>query len=247
MPRAIFFAPCLVDQVYPEIGVALVKLLSHLGFDVSFKQEITCCGQPAFNAGQVSEARAVARTVVKTLSESDARACEVVCPSGSCTAMMRRYYPEVFEGDRDLAAASDVGSRVFELSEFLKRHGLLGQLRGTYKKRVAFHNSCHTARELELRCEYRDLFKGIDGLELLEPSAETVCCGFGGLFCQKFTGISEGMALTRLEMCRDVGADEIVSNDPGCIMHLRLMSDKLGFKLPVRHTVEVLAEAVGVA
>jgi L-lactate dehydrogenase complex protein LldE len=246
MQKVILFAPCLVDQLYPEMGIALVKLLRHFGFEVGFDSAITCCGQPAFNAGQVSEARSVARKAVKSLcSEANAKS-DIVCPSGSCTAMIRKYYPEVFHGDRDEHAARALGARVFELSEFLEQHNLIERLNGSYHKKIAFHNSCHSARELELRSQYRELFKRIEGLELVDPSPEPVCCGFGGLFCQKFQGISQGMAKTRLEMCRDTGADEIVSNDPGCIMHLRTMAAEQGFTMPIRHTVEFLVEAMGV-
>jgi L-lactate dehydrogenase complex protein LldE len=158
--------------------------------------------------------------------------------------MMRKFYPELFHGQPEEGAACAVGSRIFELSEFLKHYDLLGKLRGSYEKRVAFHNSCHSARELELRTEFRALFEGIEGLELVDPSPEPVCCGFGGLFCQKFQGISEGMAVTRLEMCRDAQVDEIVSNDPGCIMHMRLIADQQGFDLPIRHSIEVLVDAM---
>jgi L-lactate dehydrogenase complex protein LldE len=228
------------------MGIALVKLLRHFGFQVNFDSSITCCGQPAFNAGQINEAKSVARKVVRTLSQGVLADQQIVCPSGSCTAMIRKYYPEVFHGDRDEAAASALGSRVFELSEFLRQHNLLDKITGSCHKRVAFHNSCHSARELELRTEYRDLFAGIEGLELVDPSLEPVCCGFGGLFCQKFQGISQGMAKTRLEMCQQVGADEILSNDPGCIMHLRTAAAQQGFATPIRHTVEFLVDAMGI-
>ncbi len=246
MRKVILFAPCLVDQLYPEMGVALVRLLRHFGFEVSFDSEITCCGQPAFNAGQVSEARSVARKVVGQLCRGSSADSDVVLPSGSCTAMIRKYYPEVFEGDRDHAAACELGTRVFELSEFLAKHDLLDKLIGASNKTIAFHNSCHSARELELRTEYRELFKGIEGLTLVDPWPEPVCCGFGGLFCQKFQGIAQGMAKTRLEMCRDAGAEEIISNDPGCIMHLRVMAEGQGITTPIRHTVEFLVEAMGI-
>jgi len=246
MQKVILFAPCLVDQLYPEMGVALVKLLRHFGFQVSFDSSITCCGQPAFNAGQLNEAKSVARKTVRSLSQGPHADQQVVCPSGSCTAMIRKYYPEVFHGDRDEVAACALGSRVFELSEFLRQHNLLDKLTGSCHKRVAFHNSCHSARELELRSEYRELFTHIEGLELVDPSPEPVCCGFGGLFCQKFQGISQGMAKTRLETCQQVGADEILSNDPGCIMHLRTAAAQQGFTTPIRHTVEFLVDAMGI-
>jgi L-lactate dehydrogenase complex protein LldE len=246
MRNVILFAPCLIDQLYPEMGIALVKLLRHFGFEVSFDSSITCCGQPAFNAGQMVEARSVARRAVRGLNAGTNSESPVVCPSGSCTAMIRKYYPEIFHGDPDEETARALGARVFELSEFLQQHDLVDRLVGSCHKKIAFHNSCHSARELELRTQYRDLFKRIEGLELIDPSPEPVCCGFGGLFCQKFQGISQGMAKTRLEMCRDAGAEEIVSNDPGCIMHLRTMAVEQGMATPIRHTVEFLVDAMGV-
>jgi len=247
MPKVQLFIPCLVDQLYPEMGVALVKLLRHLEVDVEYDPAITCCGQPAFNAGQLVEARSVARTAVNRLSaSSDQEPGPVVCPSGSCTAMMRVFYSELFHGQPEEAKAVAVGARALELSEFLSRFGLLERLKGKLKRKVAFHNSCHSARELGLRNEYHALFENIEGLEVLDPSPEPICCGFGGLFCQKFQGISTGMAKTRLEMCEQVGAEMIISNDPGCIMHLRLQAVELGIATPINHTAQLLVEAMGI-
>lgn len=244
MSKVILFVPCLVDQLYPEMGVALVKLLRAVGCDPQYRAGITCCGQPAFNAGQLCEARTVARPVVEILTAPESVDLPVVCPSGSCTAMVRKFYAELFHGQPEAGAVNQLAPRVFELSEFLQQHGLLERVRGRYPKKVAFHNSCHSARELELRSQYRGLFENIEGLELIEPSPEPVCCGFGGLFCQKFQGISKGMAVTRLEMLQSCGAEEVASNDPGCIMHLRVMADQIGCTIPIRHSVELLVDAL---
>lgn len=246
MPKVHLFIPCLIDQLYPEMGVALVKILRHFDFDVQYDEKVTCCGQPAFNAGQTREARTVARGTISTLcSSAISPDTPIVCPSGSCTAMVRNFYPELFAGEPEERDALSLGSRVFELSEFLARYGILDKLRGEYRKRVAFHNSCHSARELGLRDDFQALFKNIEGLELINPSKEPVCCGFGGLFCQKFEGISKGMAKTRLEQCEQSGAEVIVSNDPGCIMHLRVQAAQLGIVTPISHTTELLVAAMG--
>lgn len=239
------FIPCLVDQVYPEIGRALVRLLRHLGFEVRYNEKITCCGQPAFNAGQLPEARRVARnTITELLVEGD---CPKVCPSGSCTAMVRQYYPDLFKDTEQAHDACRAGEGVFELGEFLEAKQLLPRLVGRFSGKVGFHNSCHTARELGQRSTYQRLFAYIQGVELVEPSPEPVCCGFGGLFCQKFDTIAGGMAKTRLEQFQVAGAERIVSNDPGCIMHLRLQAEKLGVTLPIQHTAEFLVGAMGLA
>jgi L-lactate dehydrogenase complex protein LldE len=159
--------------------------------------------------------------------------------------MMRNFYPELFHGEPEEGTAKVIGLRVQELSEFLSCFGLLDKLRGVYRKRVGFHNSCHSARELGLRNDYNLLFQNIEGLDLVETSSEQVCCGFGGLFCQKFQGISKGMAKSRLEMFEQAGAEMIVSNDPGCIMHLRMKATELGCKIPINHTTQLIVEALG--
>ena len=135
-------SPCLIDQLYPEMGVALVKLLRFLGVEVQYDPRITCCGQPAFNAGQLAEARAVAiNTVERLSSQGEGTKAPVVCPSGSCTAMMRNFYPELFHGEAMEPLAVGVAGRAFELSEYLAQEGLIEKLRGTFKKKVAFHMS----------------------------------------------------------------------------------------------------------
>jgi len=236
------FIPCLVDQLYPEIGIATVRLLRHLGCKVRYKSEAPCCGQPAFNNGYVRQAR----TVAKTFIEAHASAECVVCPSGSCTSMVRKCYGELFEGSRYKQGADLCSKNTWELSQFLVNHKFQDKLVGTFLGKVGLHKSCHSIRQLGLTTEPRALFANIAGCEVVEASAPR-CCGFGGLFCLKFDGMAAEMARSSMLDFTDQGAETIVSNDPGCIMHMRKEVKQSGAKLRIVHLAEFLTEAMKIS
>ncbi|MCA9741331.1 MAG: (Fe-S)-binding protein [Deferribacteres bacterium] len=234
------FIPCLVDQVYPEMGMAMVRVLRKLGFDVRYHKEQTCCGQPAFNAGYPDESRKVARHFLDVFQHDEA----IVCPSGSCTAMVRQFYPELFEGQPEADVAVETGNKVFEFSEFLIAQLQERSLQGRFSGRVSFHNSCHSYRELRIKRGPLTLMQQINGYELIMPDGEPVCCGFGGLFSFKFAPIAASMATTRLETFADLDVDTLVSNDPGCIMHMRQEAREKGFEMNIMHLAEFLDQAL---
>ncbi|MFQ5641894.1 MAG: (Fe-S)-binding protein [bacterium] len=234
------FIPCLVDQVYPEMGLAMVSVLRKLGYEVTYNKAQTCCGQPAFNAGFPDEARKVARHFLNVFQNEE----WVVCPSGSCTAMVRNYYPELFQDAVENTVAKSLKNRVFEFSEFLSSQLEEIKLEGTFSGRVGFHNSCHSFRELRLKYEPLQLMQQINGYELIMPDGEPVCCGFGGLFSFKYAPIAATMAKSRLETFAELDIDTLVSNDPGCIMHLRQEAKERDFDLRILHLAEFLDMAI---
>ena len=234
------FIPCLVDQVYPEMGLAMARVLQKLGFSVHYDSRQTCCGQPAFNAGHRDEARQVARQFLEVFHEAGT----VVSPSGSCTAMVRNYYPVLFPAEPEASRARAVGTSVFEFSEFLQNTGAIDRIDGHFEGRVGFHNSCHSMRELGVQGQPFAVFERISGIEWAQPQQEPVCCGFGGLFSFKFAAIADSMARTRLEMFLDAGTETLVSNDPGCIMHMRQEVDAKSMPIRIVHLAEFLDEAM---
>ncbi|MDQ3461048.1 MAG: (Fe-S)-binding protein [Deinococcota bacterium] len=247
--RVSLFATCLADQLFPQVAVATVKLLRHLGAEVAFPEGQTCCGQPAYNAGYHREARAVARHHIGVFGGAD----YVVLPSGSCGAMLG-HYPDLFSEDGPAyAAARGLAERTFELTTFITE--VLGQedigadLSGT---RVTYHDSCHAMRFMGVREAPRRLLKAA-GAELVEAEGSDVCCGFGGLFSVKMPEISAAMARAKLPGIHATGAAVLTSTDGGCLMQLsgtlrregssRGESDEAA-KLEVIHIAELLWRGV---
>ncbi|HEY7661284.1 MAG TPA: (Fe-S)-binding protein [Actinomycetota bacterium] len=238
--RVSLFVTCLVDLLYPEIGEATVALLEEAGVDVDVPAGQTCCGQPPYNSGYPDEARTIARTFLDAFEDATA----VVTPSGSCAAMVRVTYPDLFRGTRDERRALALAGRTFELSEYLV--DTLGAApRGRLEARVTYHDSCHGLRELGLSGQGRHLLEGIDGLELVEMARPDACCGFGGTFSVRLPELATVMADDKLGQAEETGASVLVAGDAGCLMHLSGRGSRSGAPMRPVHLAVLLAEARG--
>ncbi|HEY6292962.1 MAG TPA: (Fe-S)-binding protein [Terriglobia bacterium] len=239
--RVELFITCLADQFYPGVGEAAVKVLRRLGVDVSFNAAQTCCGQPAFNTGYREEARAVAARTLD-LFVSSGGADYVVSPSGSCTSMMRVFYTELFEHDpARLSQARELAGRVFEFSEFLVKILKVDDVGASFPHRIAYHDSCHLLRELGVSEEPRRLLRAVRGAALVELGDHRLCCGFGGTFSVKFPEVSVAMGEDKLKVATAAGAEYLVANDSGCLMHLAGLIHRQGLAVKTMHLAEVLA------
>lgn len=214
--RISLFIPCFVDQLMPEVGLDTVTVLRRLGHSVDYPRDQTCCSQPAFNTGYWDDARPLAERFLSIFGSAEV----VVCPSGSCTTMVRNFYPQLLADSPLKTKAIDVGHRVFEFSEFLTRVANITDVGASFPHRVTYHDACHALRELRVKQEPRELLRHVRGLELVEMSYAEECCGFGGTFATKFTMISGAMGETKIGNAIASGAEYITSTDPSCLMHL---------------------------
>jgi len=231
--------PCFVDQLFPSVGISVVRIFEKLGHTVDFKESVACCGQPAFNAGYWKEARGIAGRVLRSLAGSD----PVVVPSGSCAAMVKNFYPELFRETPQAEAAVQLSQRVFEFSSFLVDQLRITELGSRFPARVTFHDGCHGLRELHVKRQPRQLLERVQDLTLLEMEDQTSCCGFGGTFAVKFPMISTAMGETKSASAVETGAEYLVSNDSSCLMHLQGLLSRQKQKLKTIHLAEVLASS----
>ena len=239
------FVPCYVDQLYPRVGLATAELLERHGVTVHFPEQQTCCGQPMANSGFFEDARKLAGKMLDVFEPFE----NVVCPSGSCTSMVRNHYPELLPGDPRVAA---LRAKTRELCEFL--HDVLQvRPRGRFPARVGLHQSCHALRELRLASgserlvpaysKTRALLEGIEGLQLAELARDDECCGFGGTFSVAEEAVSCAMGRDRIADHERAGAEVITGADSSCLMHLEGLIRRDGKKLRVLHVAELLEEA----
>lgn len=236
--RVALFATCLGDRLFAEACADAVRLLRFAGATVEVPSGLTCCGQPALNAGYVAEARRAARHTVEALSTSE----WVVLPSGSCAGMLRHHVPGLFEGD-DRRRAEELAERTWELSAFLVhilRVERLGD--GLAGRRVAYHHGCHALRTLGVEREPVSLLTGA-GAEVVPWDSDRECCGFGGLFSTKLAAVSAGMADRKLDTLPEV--DVVTSADGGCLMQLSGRAARRRGGPPFRHLASLLWEGVG--
>jgi L-lactate dehydrogenase complex protein LldE len=230
------FIPCFIDQIYPHVGVSIVKVLERLGCEVDYPEGQTCCGQPAFNSGYWDEARSVAEHALDVFADSEV----IVSASGSCGAMMKVFYPELFQNTTRHFDALKLAPKIYEFSDFLVNQLGVRDVGARFDGSVTFHDGCHGLRELGNKRPPRELLAKVRELELIEMRDAETCCGFGGTFASKFPMISTAMGEVKCASAAETGAQYIVSNDSSCLMHVQGLVDKQGKKLKTIHLAEVL-------
>lgn len=235
--RVSLFVPCFVDQLLPQIALDAVTVLRRIGCEVEFREEQTCCGQPAFNTGYWNDARPCAERFLRIFKDAEF----IVCPSGSCTTMVRAFYPELFASSPLHDEAIAVGSRTFEFSEFLVKVAGVTDVGATFPHSVTYHASCHGLRELRLRDEPLQLLRSVRGLKLVDMLRSEECCGFGGTFATKFASISVAMGESKVDNISMTGAEFVTAIDPSCLMHVQGVLDRKQAKARTIHLASILA------
>jgi L-lactate dehydrogenase complex protein LldE len=237
--RVSLLVTCLGDALFPEVGVATVRLLRRLGHEVAFPSSQTCCGQPHFNSGYHADARALARHTIEVFAGDFL----VVVPSGSCAAMVKLEYPELFHDDPTWhGRAVDLARRTHELSDFLVIVLGVEDVGARFDGRVTYHMACHL-RGLGLLTEPERLLRRVRGLELVPLERVDECCGFGGSFSVRYPGISGAMVGDKVAFIEKTGADAVVATDAGCLMNIAGRLRRIGSRVRVLHLAQVLENA----
>jgi L-lactate dehydrogenase complex protein LldE len=232
------FVTCLVDLHRPSVGLASLALLEAAGCTVEVPRMQTCCGQPAYNAGDRHTARDLAAAILTAFSAYD----YVVIPSGSCAGMLSRHMPHLFDGDPNLRAQADaLAAKSFELTAFLTDVMHYKPQPKPLQETVTYHDACAGLRELGVKAQPRALLSAIPGLAVAEMAEPELCCGFGGTFCVKYPDISTRMVADKVADIRATGASLLLAGDLGCLLNIAGRLSREGADVEVRHIAEVLA------
>lgn len=233
--RAILFTSCLVDQLFPEVGFAALRVLRAAGVEVLYDGRIVCCGQPAYNSGHHKEARGVALALLEATDQD----LPLVSLSGSCAAMIKVFLPEL-AADGVVGSADSLSERTWEFSDFLANRLGLTSLDAPFEGVVAYHDSCHALRELGIQAPPRRLLEAVSGVEVRELDDGRRCCGFGGLFSTSYPEVSAAIGRDKVEAIRRSGADWVVSTDVSCLMQIDGLLRREGLSVRTAHLAQVL-------
>ncbi len=232
------FVTCLVDQFAPNVGMSVVNILEARGIEVHFPPDQTCCGQPAFNSGFRNDARPVASRFLDIFEETEGL---IVCPSGSCVAMVRNFYQDLFRGrPNELARAERLSERIYEFTEFIVDVLGIEDLDVRSDIDATYHRCCHLMREIHVDKQPVSLLENVDGLTLKPMERDEVCCGFGGAFSVKMSDVSTAMLNEKLDNVVATGASTLIAGDTGCIMHMQGGLRRRGEDVQVVHIAELL-------
>jgi len=231
------FIPCFIDQLYPTAGFNTIKVLEKAGCTVTYNQDQTCCGQPAFNAGYWGESREVCNKFINDFSGAD----HIVVPSASCTGFIKNYYSKIYDNASNQKDIKGLQDKVYELSDFLVNVLNIQDLGAQFDGVATYHDSCAALRECKIKNEPRQLLEKVKGLKLIELQDNETCCGFGGTFAVKFEGISVAMGEQKVQNVVKTNADYLISTDLSCLMHIGGVMEKMDLPIKSLHLADVLA------
>jgi len=231
------FIPCFIDQIYPETGMNMVKILEKIGLEVHYNPNQTCCGQSAYNNGFWDEAKVVGEKFIRDFPHNR----PIICPSASCVGFVRNYYDQLFYNSALHNEYQLIKKNMYEFSDFLVNVLKIKDLGATFPHTITYHDSCAALREYGLTTEPRTLLSFVRGLTLVEMKENKSCCGAETSFSMKHENISTSMADQKVQNALATGAQYIVSTDASCLMHQDGYIKKQNLAIQTIHLIDVLA------
>ncbi|MFP4477196.1 MAG: (Fe-S)-binding protein [Desulfatibacillaceae bacterium] len=209
--------PCMVDLFLPDTARSAIRVLERLGVPWVYREDQTCCGLPAYNAGFSPEAASVAKHMIRVFEQDEA----VVSLSGSCMQMMRDHYPALLAGNPEWSRrAKALAAKTREFSQYLVDELGVEEVGAAFDGKVAYHESCRLSRGAGVVEQPKKLIRAVRGAELVPMNKADACCGFGGEFSHAYHEISEEMVADKVNCFLQSGADILVMGEPGCFLNI---------------------------
>jgi glycolate oxidase iron-sulfur subunit len=243
-----------MPELFGDTVRATVDVLAANGCRVMVPPGQACCGALALHAGDRERALAEARRTLDALvaaTPANGPPPAIVVNAAGCGALMKEY-GALFAGDPARAAhARAVAARVRDATEILAE--LAAPARGGLRpfagpgppRRVAYHDPCHLAHAQGVRAAPRALLAAIPGITLVPMDDEDLCCGSAGHYNVTQPAMARMLVARKVAAIRASGADLVATANAGCALQLESGLRAAGLDVPVRHVVDILAEAYG--
>lgn len=236
--RVALLAGCVQQVLSPAINQATIAVLTQNGVEVVIPRNQGCCGALALHTGEIAQARSLARHNLSVFPDDiDA----VVTNAAGCGSGIHEY-GLLFAGTEWEERAGAFSERVIDISVFLDRLGLRPPIGLAAPRTVAYHDACHLAHAQRVTLPPRRLLAQIANLTVVEIPEAELCCGSAGTYNLEQPELAAQIGRRKAENILTTGATEIVTGNIGCMTQIRTHLARLGRPLPVRHTIELLAE-----
>src|SRR5262249_14767090 len=215
---------CISDHFAPEQAAAAVRVLRACGARVVVPRGQHCCGLPAHDAGDAARARAMARQTIVTLEAVPAD--WIVTAAASCAIVLQHDYTELLADDPDWRERAEaIAARTLDLVSFLDRvaklpAGALARSAASAPGPLTYHSFCQSTNVLGIAETAPRLLWEVCGLAVRDLPEGTVCCGFGGSTSLDHPEVAREIAARKLDNVASTGAAVLVTDNPGCLLHL---------------------------
>jgi glycolate oxidase iron-sulfur subunit len=239
--RVAILTGCVGDRLAPGINRDTVEVLQRNGIEVVDVEGQQCCGALPMHAGFAGEAAALASANAKAFAAADVDF--IVTTAAGCGAMMRDY-GHVLHGTEDQDAACDVAASSRDICELLVELGFEKPEKPlAVAGEVAYHDACHLLHARSLAAAPRQVCEAALGRPTVDLGENAICCGSAGSYNLDHPAISEQLGARKAELTRERKAAMVAVGNIGCLLQISRSLALAGIEAPVRHPIQLLAEA----
>ncbi len=240
--RVAFFTGCMLNYVYTEAGRAVIDVLNANGVEVVVPKKQHCCGIPVFVNGDVATAKEIARYNLDVFAGGNYDAIITHC--GTCIGAWVHHYHELLADDPKYAAvARELSAKAFDVSQYLIDELGMREPEAKLNYTVTYHDPCHMVRGVGVARQPRQVIKSIPGVTLVEMKTPDRCCGSAGSFSLMHYQLSSQIRDKKVADALSANSDMVLTSCGACRMQLEDGLYQARADVPVKHVVEVLAEA----
>ncbi|MBN6185398.1 (Fe-S)-binding protein [Aneurinibacillus sp. BA2021] len=242
-----FFTGCIMDAMFQRINHLSILLLAEAGCEVIVIPNQTCCGALHAHAGEMEEAKSLARQNIAAFEQEHADF--IVNNAGGCGAMLHEYgHLLAGEGEWE-ARAHAFAAKSRDISQVLAACGGLPRLQPRTGERVTYQRSCHMTNVQRVVHEPLELLMSVPGIQFIEMKEANMCCGSAGIYNLVHYDASMEILDEKMKHAKETNASIIVTTNPGCLLQMKLGIERANLSASVRalHLVEYIAEAAGIS
>ena len=240
--RVAFYPGCVVDKMFTNIGVSVVKGLQHHGVGIYMPPNQACCGIPVLSSGDRMTFNHLVEMNVTLFKDEEFDF--LVTPCASCTSTIKELWPRMYDGNKDIAGELErLEHKTMDITEFLVDRCGVEAADATKDGGVTYHDPCHLKNSLGLTSQPRTLIKAA-GERLDEMAGAGSCCGCGGTFNVHHYEMSKEIGSTKADNAIKTGANTVATSCPACMMQITDMLSRRNKGMRVKHVVELYAESL---
>jgi glycolate oxidase iron-sulfur subunit len=237
--RVALLAGCAQQVLAPNINWATLRVLARNGIETVIPDAQGCCGALAMHTGAATQAKRHARRNLHAFPHDvDA----IITNAAGCGSGMKEY-ELLFRSEPEQEAAAALANRVTDVSSFLHQLGLVDVPPLQTELTIAYHDACHLAHAQKVREPPRALLRAIPGVKVVTPADWELCCGSAGTYNIERPEIANRLGERKAKSLIATGAQLVAAGNIGCLTQIAAHLDKLGQRVEMMHTIEVLDRA----
>jgi len=233
---------CVQRLAFSHVNRATIAVLAAEGCTVEAPAAQGCCGALALHAGNIDQARDLARHNIEVFERSGVD--RVVVNAAGCGSSMKEY-GELFHDDHAWAErAKAFSSKVRDVSEVLVELGEPRATRHPITARVVYHDACHLAHAQGVRAQPRALLSAIPGVDVVTPAEAEICCGSAGIYNLVQPEPAEQLGERKARNIAALKPDIIATGNPGCMLQIAAAGRRLGYSWEIVHPIELIDRSI---